>query len=118
MVESLVADKTNVVEWLVLAHSKNCALLKEYALSYAATLPEDLVNSMSFRELSESPELMTELMMEMTRLPATIDKRYGNAVRNMTVNELRKKLNEMGLDVDGSKEMLISRYQDMENLAE
>ena len=40
------------------------------------------------------------------------DPRFANSGMNMSVNELRKKLDEEGLDVDGSKETLISRLQE------
>ena len=111
LVEALLIDHKNVADWLLFADSMNCALLKEHATSYFVARAVDLINSEYVSKLNESPKIMNELMKEVSTVLVD-DSRYDNAGRNMSVNELRKKLDVEGLDVDGSKETLISRLND------
>ena len=100
----------NFSEWLLFADAKNCPLLKEQATNYFVSRAADLMNSECTLELRESPRLMEEMMMAMSS--SGDDPRFSNTGVNMTVNELRKKLDKKGMDVDGSKEVLIGRYQE------
>ena len=109
LVESLVIRRNTVAGWLVFADSMACPLLKEQATAYFAIRSEDILNCESSKILKESPKLLTELMIEISRSPD--DNRFGDE-RNMLVDKMRKRLHERGLDVDGSKEMLISRLQE------
>lgn len=111
LVESLVIDSSTVAKWLIFADSKNCPLLKEQATAYFVSRSKDILNHESSKELKESPKLLTELMREIYET-ANIDSRFDNSGRNMSVDELRKKLDEKDLDVDGSKEMLVSRLEE------
>ena len=105
LVEALMLNGDNFSEWLLFADAKNCPLLKEQATNYL-----DLMNSECTLELRESPRLMEEMMVAMSS--SGDDPRFSNTGVNMTVNELRKKLDKKGMDVDGSKEVLIGRYQE------
>jgi len=109
---ALVASRdvtvVNVVNRILFADANECALLKEYAASVFAARFGDVMNTDSFSELSRSQVLMRELMMSIVdygRLPQI------EGLRTMSVITLRKMLEEKGLDIDGSKEMLISRLQ-------
>jgi len=110
LVESLLITKSNVSDWLLFADAKMCPLLKEQAVSYFVARAGDLLKEESSKKLKESPKLMEELMLEISN-SATNDTRFSNTGRNMSVNELRKKLDEKGLDVDGSKEIMLSRLE-------
>ena len=105
LVEALMLNGDNFSEWLLFADAKNYPLLKEQATNYL-----DLMNSECTLELRESPRLMEEMMVAMSS--SGDDPRFSNTGVNMTVNELRKKLDKKGMDVDGSKEVLIGRYQE------
>eukprot|EP00578_Thalassiosira_sp_NH16_P027645 CAMPEP_0181101840 /NCGR_PEP_ID=MMETSP1071-20121207/13981_1 /TAXON_ID=35127 /ORGANISM="Thalassiosira sp., Strain NH16" /LENGTH=220 /DNA_ID=CAMNT_0023184743 /DNA_START=292 /DNA_END=954 /DNA_ORIENTATION=- len=109
LVESLVIHKSNVADWLVFADSKTCPLLKEHATAYFASRSVDILNCDTSKQLKESPKLLTELMIEITK--SSSNNRFGDE-NNVSVNDLRKQLYERGLDVDGSKEMLISCLQE------
>jgi len=56
---------------------------------------------------------MEEAMMAVyTTFNGVEDERLGQTRRNFSVDELRYYLGKVGLDVDGSKEMLLSRLDD------
>jgi hypothetical protein len=86
-----------------MAYSKNCALLKEYAVSYFILHAKAVLKSEHSVQLRATTELLTELMAAMTD--------YYEYPDGKSVSELRKKLAKLGLDVDGSKEALLSRLQ-------
>ena len=109
LVDSLVIHTSNVADWLVFADSKTCPLLKEHATAYFTSRSVDILNCESSTLLTESRKLLTELMIEVAKNSSA--NRFSHE-GNMSVDELRQKLRERGLDVDGSKEMLISRLQE------
>ena len=114
LVACCVIDESNVVDYLLFAHSKTCPLLKEYAISYFVRRANDIINSKSMKKL-ESTELLPELMAAVVKNSDSIARVGGTGFEKMTVDELRKKLDEDGLDVDGSREMLVARIKSPEN---
>ena len=111
LVRNLVITAKNVTDYLIFAESKTCSLLKEVALSCFVARATDLLNSGTQEKLSESPNLMVELMKEMSKRNDTDTRRF-NEYGNLSVNQLRKRLADEELDIDGSKEMLVSRLTD------
>jgi len=101
--ENLMADD-NVCDWFEFAHYKTCPLLKEQASAYFFLRAPALLRAACSDKLKESPQLMAELMAEMSH-------QMNGTGDTTSVNELRKELAEQGLDVDGSKEILTSRLQ-------
>ena len=101
----------NVMDNLLFADSKNCALLKEAAMDFLVKNRTEAVQKLSFENAPGS--LMSDLLMAVNR-----EMDDGGAGSNagdlgtMRVNELRKMLHEKGLDVDGSREMMIARLQE------
>ncbi|KAL7539388.1 hypothetical protein ACHAXR_009239 [Thalassiosira sp. AJA248-18] len=93
----------NVVDWILFADAKTCALLKEHAKCYFAARVNDVLAQEESKKLEESPRLWREIMVDISRDPSDC---FGD---NLSVDELRGKLDQMGLDVDGSKEMLVNR---------
>mmetsp|Transcript_931 Transcript_931/g.2003 ORF Transcript_931/g.2003 Transcript_931/m.2003 type:complete len:395 (+) Transcript_931:38-1222(+) len=112
LVKSLTLTRASVADWLMFADARDCPLLKEYVTSYIVARATDFMfmNSEWTKKLSESPWLMHELMLEIS-MRLNNDSRFDSTGRNMSVSELRTKLHEKGLDVDGSKTTLISRLQ-------
>ena len=104
-------DKENFAGWLLFAESKTCPLIKEAAIAFFVARSKDLLQSEGWEALSESPKLMSELMKEMSKR-IKIDTRFSGRGESMSVIELRKKLGEKGLDLDGSKEILVSRLEE------
>ncbi|KAL9187349.1 hypothetical protein ACHAXT_001452 [Thalassiosira profunda] len=110
-VELRVASVENVVDWLLFADAKTCPHLKEYAKSYFTVRSKDVMAHESYKKLRETPDLKDELMEAMAKAP----KSYFVDVGRMSVCELRAKLAEMDLDVDGSKEMLVNRLKEAQS---
>lgn len=112
LVKSLTLTRASVADWLMFADAKDCPLLKEYVTSYIVARATDFMfmNSEWTKKLSDAPRLMHELMLEMS-MRLNNDSRFDSTGRSMSVSELRTKLHEKGLDVDGSKTTLISRLQ-------
>ncbi|KAL9187201.1 hypothetical protein ACHAXT_010921 [Thalassiosira profunda] len=111
LVKQRIMDVKNVAEWLVFADSKTCPMLKEYALSYFTCRVKDVLAHKSSANLKESPELLQEAMLAMS---SHFTKDHFTEADKMSVGELRAKLDSMGLDVDGSKETLVSRLSGLE----
>ena len=62
LVRNLVINRYNVTEYLIFAESKTCSFLKEAAMSFFVARATDLLNSETREKLSESPDLLIELM--------------------------------------------------------
>ena len=104
LVRERILDKTNVADYIVFADSKTCPLLKEYAISYFLLHAKEILNSDYSASLRESGELLSEIMKIMAG--------QDEDETDMTVNELREELKELKLDIDGSKEVLLCRYEE------
>ena len=104
-------DKENFAGWLLFAESKTCPLIKEAAIAFFVARSKDLLQSEGWEALSESPKLVAELIKEISNRMDT-DTRFDGRGESMSVIELRKKLGEEGLDLDGSKEILVSRLEE------
>ena len=76
---------------------------------------DEVMASEEFEQVAESPEIMREMMAAMSsankKRSASSDADSGRDYKRMRVATLRQKLDEKKLDVDGSKEMLISRLE-------
>ncbi|KAL7536736.1 hypothetical protein ACHAXR_007372 [Thalassiosira sp. AJA248-18] len=108
LVDRLILNGGNVAYWLMFADERTCPLLKEYATSYFVARATDLLDSKPCEVLDQSPRLLRELMKAKFNIPIG----YSGETHKMTVTELRKKLAERGLDVEGSKELLVSRFEE------
>jgi hypothetical protein len=79
-------------------------LLKEYATSFFLLHFRDVLKSEHSKCLLDSGELLSEIMSLMA------DEHEGK--KTMSVSQLRKELGKRKLDVDGSKETLVSRLEE------
>ena len=104
LVRERIITNENVVDYILFADAQSCALLKEYAISFFLMNHREILKSEHSKCLKDSGELMTEIMMLMN--PRNEDD------ETMTVNELRKELGKLELNVDGSKETLVSRLEE------
>ena len=110
--ETITID--NVIDHLVYGDAKNCALVKEAAMDYLVKHGEEATTKLSFDNVPGSA--MKDLLAAMTRDKS--EEGDANAISDaahnyntMRVNTLRKLLHEKGLDVDGSREMMIARLE-------
>lgn len=101
LVQECVITKENVSDYIVFADSKCCPLLKEYALSYFVLHYKDVLKKEDSKILCESRELLSEIINLVGQ----------SGEESLSVAELRKELGKLDLDVDGSKQALVSRLE-------
>lgn len=112
---------------ILMAHSMSCALLKEKAMEFYAMNAPAIMKTTGWKNIVESNEILRELLELTMGDPTTGDPTMGdpttsamqeeNGAMNyerMTVSSLRRKLDEEGQCVDGSKRMLIMRLRDVD----
>lgn len=104
--ESIALTADNVLDHLLYAHSKNCALLKEAVMDFIVEHRDVIINEVSFDDVPGS--LMKDLLAAVSR--GARDKNGSNAshYNSLRVGTLRKMLDEKGLEVDGSREAMIA----------
>ena len=105
----------NAAELILFADATNCALLKEVAMEYFVANAEAVMASTGYEQVAESPAILREMMTEMVSgsKKRSSDDTVVNEreYKRMRVATLRQELDTKGLDVDGSKEMLVSRLE-------
>jgi hypothetical protein len=109
----------NVMEHLLYAESKNCALLKEAAMDYIVENKAEVIEKLSFANAPGT--LMRDLLVATARRERNVDGSDGDGsgesrFNAMRISELRKRSYEKGLNVDGSREMLIAALDAVHNL--
>lgn len=91
----------NVLDYLYFADSKNCALLKEKALEFIVNNPVQIVEKQTLEDAPAS--LVNDIL-----LAIAMKDRKGEGFDLMSISELRRLSHEKGLDIDGTREMLIA----------
>lgn len=99
-------DKQNAVELLLFADAHSCALLREAAGEFCVTHREAITESAAWQQLKQSTDLLAELVVGMPTQFSNSD--YDT----MRVSTLRQKLEDKGLEVDGTRETLVRRLKD------
>ena len=98
----------SVLEVVTYADSKNLALLKERCMEFLSSADKmEVAKKVSFADMP--PHLMKDLMVSLARSEAKTGKKGD--LEMMCVSGLRKLAHEKGLDVDGSREMLIASIE-------
>ena len=115
LVKSNSIHVDNVAEVLLFADGTNCALIKEAAISCFFSNPNGVRKTEGYARLKESPHVLEELLFEAAeareKRPAS-HAQHERDYKRMRVSDLRSKLDGKGLDVDGSREMLVSRLEE------
>ena len=109
IVEDTNITMDNVMELLLYSDSKNCALLKEAAMDFLVENKADVIEELSFTDIPGT--LIRDVLATVLRgekEDGIVGGSGGNHFSSMRVSELRKRAHEKGLDVDGSREMLIA----------
>ena len=97
LVKERILTEENVCDYILFADGQSCALLKEYAISFFIVHHQEVLKSKYLDQLKQSGELMSEIMLLM-----------GSESDKTNVNELRKELKKRELDIDGSRDVLVS----------
>jgi len=91
-VKSTTIDIDNMIDNLLYADSKNCALLKEAVMDYIVENGNDILGKVSFDNVPGS--MMTDLLTAVTRrnnIASNVES-TGDQFTTMRVSELRMKL--------------------------
>ena len=110
-VKSTSIDIDNMMDNLLYADAKNCALLKEAVVDFVVDNGNDILGKISFNNVPGS--VVTDILTAVTREKNNVAnvESTGSQLTTMRVSELRRKLDEKGLDVDGSREAMITALQ-------
>jgi len=104
LVRERILTRENVSDYILFADAQSCPLLKEYAMAYFLLNAKQVLKHVSSQRLRESSELLSEIVMTMAE--------SNTDDETLSVNELRLELGKRKLDVDGSKEALLSRLEE------
>ena len=117
LVKTTTFNMENLLDLLLFADSKNCALLKEAAMDYMVDNKGEVRKKISFNDAPGA--LIIDVLAAFGRGETIGGTDGGNELSVMRISELRWKAHESGLDVDGSREMLIAALEkDLEEEAE
>ena len=111
-VKSTAITVDNFTENFYLTDTKKCALLKEKVMDFLMEKDADeLLKKLSSQdEVPQSQSLLPDILTALTRKRKRDDNESDdpeNLINTMSVDELREELDQRGLNVDGTREMLI-----------
>ena len=112
LVKTTTFSVENVMDHLLYADSKNCALLKEAAMDFIVESNGEVLKKVSFNNVPGA--LARDVLAAFSRgdKKGRTDGYIGTDSSDMRISELRWKANEKGLNVDGSREMLITALEE------
>jgi hypothetical protein len=102
-VESTNITVENAIDNLLYADSKNLAVLKEAVVDFLVDNGKEVSSKASFNDLPG--HVVKDVLVATARKEDK--KRDADDIDMMRVSELRRKLHQKGLDVDGSREAMI-----------
>ncbi|KAK1739278.1 BTB/POZ and MATH domain-containing protein [Skeletonema marinoi] len=103
LVESTNITVENAIDNLLYADSKNLAVLKEAVVDFLVDNGKEVSSKASFNDLPG--HVVKDVLVATARKEDK--KRDADDIDMMRVSELRRKLHQKGLDVDGSREAMI-----------
>ena len=110
--EAVLTEQTditveNMLDNLLYANSKNLALFQEKIMDFVAENGDKIVGNVSFSSVPS--ELMSDLLTAFSReKKSTSTSAPDDDLKFMRVGELRKRLHDKGLCIDGSRETMIA----------
>ena len=111
--EATIFTLENVVDHLLYADSKNCALLKEAAVDFMLENKVEVLKKVSMQDIPGG--LFTDLLAAVTRGEEATSENVTSSEDKyitMRVSAPHQKCHENGLNVDGSREMLIAALKE------
>jgi hypothetical protein len=109
-VKSTTITMDNAMDNLLYADAKNCALLKEAVMNFLAENSADASEKISFNDVPG--HLMKDLLVAVSRNgKKDASGTSTDELTSLSVSDLRRKLAEKGLDIDGSREAMIESIQ-------
>lgn len=113
-VTSTTFDFDNVMESLQFAVSKNCALLKEAVMDFVVKNKNDIIEK---KTMMDAPGgLINDVLATILRKERNprFFQLEGDQFNAMSICELRRRADRNELDIDGSREKLISAIKQYE----
>jgi hypothetical protein len=109
-VSSIKFEPDNIVENLLFAEARNCAVLKERVMKYLVNNAAELVEKQTLKNfpgrlLNDS---LTAIAIKEKEKKIGLSKVGNEPMTAIPICELRRRAQEKGVDVDGTREMLIS----------
>ena len=117
-VKSTTLTNDNIIDNLLYADAMNCALLKEAVMDYIVENGDDILGKVSFDNVPGST--VSDILAAMARGKKKSNDSNDDSINynKMRVCALRKMLHDKGLDVDGSREAMISALKASEEESE
>ena len=112
-----VIDNGDIADLIAFGDSKCAPQLKETAMNYFVENAEAVMETDGYKEM-KCDRILKEMVSALAKskndgnAPATSLADAGEDLGRMTVSALRYELESRGLDVDGSKKMLVDRLAD------
>ena len=110
----------NLIENIHLASALNCAVLNEVVMGYIADNLDEVVEETSLTQFPGG--LVKDMLVAMMRkLVAGVNFNFHTQMSKTniaTIGDLRRKANAKGLEVDGSRDMLISALSQLDSDSE
>ena len=109
-VATTTISTNNVLELLLYADSKNCALLKEAAMDFIVENASEVLIKVSLKDIPAG--LYSDLLAAVVRGGESKKSMNSSGIEmsdlsTMRISDLRRQAHERGFDVDGSREVLI-----------
>ena len=105
----------NAADWLLMADGHACPLLKEACMDKYVENMSQMKASVGWQKVRESKLLLEDILEHVTSKLTYRNNNDASDAENyeiMSVGKLREKLELSGLDLDGTKTMLIRRLKD------
>ena len=106
-VSSIKFNVDNVVENLIFAEAKSCALLKERAMKFMVINAVELVEKKTLKPGGLNDALTALAIIEKGK-KSKVSHGVNLPLTTMPICELRRRAQEKGVDVDGTREMLVT----------
>ena len=108
-----IITEESAVEILIVAESHNCALLKEAAMKVVVDEMPHIIGKNGWDDLLQWPDLANEVFN--TQAKRSRPDENADDLDRLGVSALRSRAADAGLEVDGSREVLIKRLKETEN---
>ena len=114
-VQSTEITIDNVVDNFYFADTMKCALLKEKVTEFMVDNVQEVLGKISLKDAPQSATLFHDVMTAVA-LGKNKNKDYDGddptKVKTMCINVLRRKLSERGLEIYGTREMLVASLEE------
>lgn len=107
-------SQESCIELLLLADTHNCALLREAAVGMVVSHMPQIMESKEWEAVLREPTLVHDIMLCQVSRSGAMTTGKTHKLDKFRVATLRKRAHEKGLDVEGSRKVLIKRLKEAE----